>query len=84
MLPTRFETIPSRPISQAFSNTSPPSAAIRSLNMMGVGALDDALKLRAPVLDRLPANVFAAELEKIESDIGRAGRAGLRADRRHV
>jgi hypothetical protein len=33
-LPARFETIPCRPISQALTNTSPPSATKASLNRM--------------------------------------------------
>ncbi len=46
----------------------------------GVGALHDPLQFRAPILDRLLADVLAVELHKVESDVSGDRCAGLCAE----
>ena len=66
-LPARFDTIPSRPSSQALANT-------RSLGYQGVAeqdavdAGDEGRKRGSPLLDRPPTEILAVEVQEIERD----------------
>jgi hypothetical protein len=80
MLPTRLETIPSSPISQAFLNTSAPSAAIDSLNKTASApfTMRSSSARRSSIGCR--RNVLAVDLQQIKRGVSGGRRADLRAE----